>query len=345
MIKNILNEQFKDLVSEETLNVIEEAFQQAVQEKLQTEKDAIEQNLYESYAAKYEEFVDKTKEKFHLEKQHVKEKLDEQYTTKLEELVEKIDADHTQKLKKLVETIDSDHAFKLQNLVKKIDEKHTKLLQRVVEKYEGQLNEDAVNFQNRLVEEVSNYMDLYLDRNVPVDQISEAVSNIKASRQLAQIRQIVGIDEEFIDTEIKEALIDGKKIIDSLRSELNDTIKENAELNQKAIKAEARFLLESKTSEMPTAKKQFIAKLLKNKTPQYIEENFSYVVDMFEREASAEVDEIKESVKQQFTRTPQIDRQIIEESVEDINNEIDRSDSSESVLGYLSEMKKFRRNH
>lgn len=345
MIKNILNEQFKDLVSEETLNVIEEAFQQAVQEKLQAEKDVIEQNLYESYAAKYEEYVDKTREKFQLENQHVKEKLDEQYTTKLEELVEKIDADHTEKLKKLVETIDADHAFKLQNLVKKIDEKHTKLLQQVVEKYEGQLNEDAVNFQNRLVEEVSNYMDLYLDRNVPVDQISEAVSNIKASRQIAQIRQIVGIDEEFIDTEIKEALIDGKKIIDSLRSELNDTIKENAELNQKAIKAEARFLLESKTSEMPTAKKQFIAKLLKNKTPQYIEENFSYVVDMFEREASAEVDEIKESVKQQFTRTPQVDRQIIEESVENINNEIDRSDSSESVLGYLSEMKKFRRNH
>ena len=81
-----------------------------------------------------------------------------------------------------------------------------------------------------------------------------------------------------------------------------------------------------------------------NKTPQYIEENFSYVVDMFEREAAAEVDEIKESVKQQFTRTPQVDRQIIEESVEPLNNEIDRSELSDSVLGYLSEMKKFRRN-
>jgi intergrase/recombinase len=259
-------------------------------------------------------------------------------------LVEKIDNDHTSKLKKLVETIDADHAFKLQKLVKKIDNQHTKMLERVVEKYETQLNEEAVDFQNRIVEEVSNYLDLYLDRNIPAEQVNEAVANIKAARQIAQIRQIVGIDEDFIDTEIKEALIDGKKIIDSLRNELNETIKENAELNQKALNAEAKLLIENKTADMTATKKQFISKLLRNKTPQYIEENFSYVVDMFEREAAEEVDEIKESVKQQFTRTPQIDRQIIEESVEHLNNEIDRSESSDSVLGYLSEMKKFRRN-
>jgi F0F1-type ATP synthase membrane subunit b/b' len=348
MIKNILNEQFKDLVSEETLNVIEEAFQQAVDskvnEKLQTEQDKIEQTLHESYVAKYEEYVNKTKEKFELEKENVKQKLDEQYTTKLEQLVEKIDNDHTSKLKKLVETIDADHAFKLQKLVKKIDNKHTAMLERVVEKYETQLNEEAVDFQNRIVEEVSNYLDLYLDRNIPAEQVNEAVANIKAARQIAQIRQIVGIDEDFIDTEIKEALIDGKKIIDSLRNELNETIKENAELNQKALSAEAKLLIENKTTDMTATKKQFISKLLKNKTPQYIEENFSYVVDMFEREAAEEVDEIKESVKKQFTRTPQVDRQIIEESVEHINNEIDRSESSDSVMSYLSEMKKFRRN-
>jgi len=345
MIKNILNEQFKDLISEETLNAIEEAFGQAVQEKLQSEKDNIEQNLYESYAAKFEEFVDKTKEKFYLEKQNVEQKLDEKYSTKLQEMVERIDEDHTTKLKTLLEAVDQDHAFKLQNIVKKIDTNHTKLLKRVVEKYQTQLQDEAKGFQDRLVEEVSNYLDLYLDRNIPTNQITEAVHNIKAAKQLNQIRQIVGIDEDFIDEEIKEALVDGKKIIDSLRSELNETLKENAELNQKALKAEANLLIESKTAEMPASKKQFITKLLKNKPPQYIEENFSYVVDMFERDASNEIDEIKESVKQQFTRPLQVDRQVIEESVENINNEIDHAESSDSVTGYLNEMKKFKRNH
>jgi len=316
MIKNILNEQFKDLISEETLNTIEEAFLQAVEEK--------------------------SKEKIQLESESVKQKLDEHYTAKLEEVIEKIDTDHSAKLKKLVEAIDTDHAVKLQKLVRGIDKKHTQMLEQVVEKYEGELQEEAKQFQDRIVEEVSNYLDLYLDKNLPKDQISEAVQNIKAVKQLAQIRQIVGITEEFVDLEVKEALVDGKKTIDSLRAELNEALKENAQLNQRANKAEASTILEKRTSDMPSAKKQFVTKLLGNKAPQYIEENFSYVVEMFEKETQEEVDEIKESVKQQFTQTPRVDRQIIEESTE-FNNEIERTESSDSVTGYLNEMKNLSR--
>ena len=245
MIKNILSEQFKDLITDDTLSTIEEAFNQA--------------------------FEEKSKEKIQLESENLKQKLDEDYTAKLEQLVEKIDTDHTAKLKKLVEAIDTDHAIKLQKLVKGIDKKHTEMLQQVVEKYEGQMTEEAKGFQERLVEEVSNYLDLYIDKALPKEQISEAVANIKAVKQLEQIRQIVGISEEFVDSEVKEALVDGKKTIDSLRAELNEALKENAELNQRANKAEATIILEQKTSDMPSAKKQFVTRLLGNKAPQYIE--------------------------------------------------------------------------
>jgi hypothetical protein len=318
MIKNILSEQFKDLITDDTLSTIEEAFNQAVEEK--------------------------SKEKIQLESENLKQKLDEDYTAKLEQLVEKIDTDHTAKLKKLVEAIDTDHAIKLQKLVKGIDKKHTEMLQQVVEKYEGQMTEEAKGFQERLVEEVSNYLDLYIDKALPKEQISEAVANIKAVKQLEQIRQIVGISEEFVDSEVKEALVDGKKTIDSLRAELNEALKENAELNQRANKAEATIILEQKTSDMPSAKKQFVTRLLGNKAPQYIEENFQYVVEMFEKEAQEEVDEIKESVKNQFIKAPKVDRPQIIEEQKQFNNEIDRnSSSSEGVSGYLNEMKKLNR--
>ena len=318
MIKNILSEQFKDLITDETLSTIEEAFNQAVEEK--------------------------SKEKIQLESENLKQKLDGDYTAKLEQLVEKIDTDHTAKLKKLVEAIDTDHAVKLQKLVKGIDRKHTKMLEQIVEKYEGQMTEEAKGFQERLVEEVSNYLDLYIDKALPKEQISEAVENIKAAKQLNQIRQIVGISEEFVDSEVKEALVDGKKIIDSLRAELNEALKENAELNQRANKAEATNILEQKTSDMPSAKKQFVTKLLGNKAPQYIEENFQYVVEMFEKETNEEVDEIKESVKNQFIKAPKVDRPQIIEEQKQFNNEIDRdSSSSEGVSGYLNEMKKLNR--
>lgn len=318
MIKNILNDQFKDLISEETLNTVEEAFNQAVEEK--------------------------AKEKIQLESENLRQKLDETYTQKLELVIEKIDQDHTAKLKKLVEAIDTDHAVKLQKLVKSIDKKHTEMLQQVVEKFEGQTKQEAKEFQDRLVEEISNYLDLYIDKTIPKDQISEAVENIKAANQIKQIRQIVGISEEFVDNEVKEALVDGKKTIDSLRAELNESLKVNAELEQRANKAEAHIILEQKTADMPATKKQFITKLLGNKAPQYIEENFSYVVDMFEKETQEEVDDIKESVKNQFTSTPAVDRpQIIEEKKE-FNDEIERNPSSEGVSGYLNEMKRISGN-
>jgi len=318
MIKNILNEQFKDLISEETLNELENTFQQAVEEK--------------------------ANQKIELEKENVRQKLDESYTEKLQTLIEKIDVDHSAKLKKLVEAIDTDHAVKLQKLVKGIDKKYTGMLKQVVEKYENQMSAEAKSFQERLVEEVSNYLDLYIDKALPKDQISEAVDNIRAANQIKQIRQIVGITEEFVDGEIKEALVDGKKTIDSLRSELNSVLKENADLTLKKNKAEAFILLEKKTAELPSAKKNFINKLLGNKSPEYIEENFSYVVDMFEKESQEEVELIKESVKEETTKTASVDRPTIIEEQQNFNNEIERTPSGESVSGYLNEMKKISGN-
>jgi len=312
-VKSILSEQFEDLISEDTLKTIEEAFNKAVDEKAES--------------------------KIQLESENLKLKLDEHYTGKLQEVIEKIDADHTAKLSKLVEAIDTDHAVKLQKLVKSIDTKHTGMLKQVVEKYETALKSEAQSFQDRIVEEVSNYMDLYLDKAIPAQQISEAVENIRASKQIEQIRQIVGISEEFIDNEIKEALLDGKKTIDSLRAELNNVLKENVDLSHKATKAEASILLEQKTADMPSTKKSFVAKLLKNKTPEYIEENFAYVVDMFEKESQEELEVLKESVKTEFVSAT-IDRPEVIEEAKNFNNEVERTGSSDKVSGYLNEMKK-----
>ena len=95
---------------------------------------------------------------------------------------------------------------------------------------------------------------------------------------------------------------------------------------------------------MPSAKKQFISKLLGNKAPQYIQENFQYVVEMFENQTQNEVDEIKESVKKQFINAPKVDRPQIIEEQKQFNNEIERDSSSgEGVSGYLNEMKKLNR--
>jgi hypothetical protein len=308
--KQILKEQFKDLITEETLTAVHEAFEAAVN--------------------------DKAEQRAELQVEAAITKIDEDHTAKLETLVESIDADHTAKLQKLVEAIDFDHAIKLKKVLTKIDEEHTAKLQQVIEKYETTLNEEAESFRTRLVDEVSNYMDLYLEKVVPTEQVNEAVENIRSRKVLEQIRQLVGINEEFVDSEVKEALLDGKNTIDSLKKELNEALETNTKLNHELNKAEATMLLESKTKELPEAAKNYVGNLLKGKSPEYIQENYQYVVEMFEKEISEQEETAKEGVARRIVEA--VDRPEVEVIQEEISSPAPVT--SPSVGGYLNEMKK-----
>ena len=149
-------------------------------------------------------------------------------------------------------------------------------------------------------------------------------------------------EREFVSEEIKEALVDGKSTIDSLRAELNETLKDNTELNHKLKKAQSSILLEQKTTDMTASKKNFVNRLLKNKTTEYIEENFDYVVDMFDKQAQDEVELVQESMKNELGTTSSIvvDRPQIIEEEKNFNNEIETMPSGEGVSRYLNEMKK-----
>ena len=309
--KSILKEQFKDLITEETLTAVHEAFETAVNENAEQRAE--------------------------LQTEAAVTKLDEDHAAKLETLIESIDSDHTSKLKKLVETIDFDHAQKLKKVLTKIDEDHTAKLQMVVKKHETSLNEEAETFRARLVEEVSNYMDLYLEKAVPTNQVNEAVENIRSRKVLDEVRKLVGINEEFITGEIKDALVDGKSTIDSLKKELNEALEANTAINHKLNSAEATILLEEKTKDMPNSTKAYVSKLLRGKSPEYIQENYQYVVEMFEKETSELVEDAKDKVEKRIVEA--VDRPETEHLIEE-DFSSPAPASGEVVGGYLNEMKK-----
>ena len=309
--KQILKEQFKDLITEETLTTVHEAFETAVNEKAE--------------------------QKAQLQTEAALLKVDEEHTEKLQKLVEAIDEDHSTKLQKLVEAIDFDHTQKLNKVLTKIDEDHSQKLEKVVEKYETALNEEAKTFQERIVEEVSNYMDLYLEKTIPTKEINEAVENIKSQKLLNQIRQIVGINEDFVNGEIKEALVDGKKTIDSLKKELNEALEANTELNNKFNQVQSALLLEQKTKDLPESTKGYVAKLLKGKSPEYILENYQYVVEMFDKEIAEQEETAREKVQKRIVEAVDVPSsdELLEEEISVAPTKVEVG-----VSGYLNEMKK-----
>jgi len=266
----------------------------------------------------------------------VSEKVESRSALQVENALSQQDEQHAVKLEKLLEAIDSDHTEKLQMVVNSINEDHTSKLEKLVNFYRKALNEKAEAFSNKMIDDVSNFIDIALEKALPKTQLQEAVENTYARTQLEKIRQIVGFNPESINSGIKTTIAEGKRTIDNLNEKINESYKENEALIRKLKLVESTIILEQKTKGMPSTKKDFIVKLLNDKDSSYIEENFNYVVEMFERseqEATSElVTEAKLSAKTRDAKIPV--SSVVTESVANSN------EGFSQVSGYLSELKK-----
>jgi hypothetical protein len=112
-------------------------------------KDILTEDVLKEIESAYEASVD-AKVQLHVEK--ALNEQDEDYAKKLETLLEAVDADHTAKLKKIVEALDADRARKLK---------------QIVEKYETALTEEAATFKSEMIDQVSSYLELYLEEKLP----------------------------------------------------------------------------------------------------------------------------------------------------------------------------------
>jgi len=267
----------------------------------------------------------------------VQEKVAARVGLEVEKALSEQDENHANKLKTLVEAIDADHTSKLQKVVEAVTLNHTEKLKKIVSLYRKAINEKASSFSDRIVGEMSNYLDLYLDKLIPKEQLSEAVANTSAKQQLEQIKRIVSLDPSALNEDFKRIVIEGKSKIDNLQAQLNETYKQNLQLNEKVRQSQASLLIEQKTKGMPSSKREFIVKILEDKTPEYISENFNYVVNMFEREDRSSSRELaREASKTAVSKDAKVvyPERMLSESVQ--------TNTSNPVNQYLVGLKKVR---
>jgi hypothetical protein len=269
----------------------------------------------------------------------VEEKVNARVTLELEGALSKQDENHANKLKTLLEAIDTDHTGKLQQVVNALTENHTDKLKNVISFYRKAINEKAEKFSGKIVSEISNYLDLYLDKNVPNLQLEEAVQNTYARKQLDKIRELVGIDPDYINESVKSVVSKGKSKIDDLNEKLNEAYKENHMLAEKLKLNETAVLLEKKTKGLPSAKKEYIFNLLNDKDSSYIEENFNYVVEMFERsEEEKSSDLVQEAKKKALSGDVKPYAQSVIKESKTVSSE---TDEFNPVSNYLNELSRF----
>lgn len=256
-IKQLLKEATKDLLTAETLTAIEESVNTKADEKakLQIEAALVAQ--------------------------------DEKHSQMLTSLMEKMDTDYTNKLQKLIGRVDESYAAKLLKVKGIYDAKVSKL--------NTQLNESAEKYISTLNSRIDTFLESKLNDIVPEIKLNEAVENVRAVKILEQIRSLVGINESDVSSEVKAAMIDGKKQIDESKSQLDAVIRENTELKQKITQKEADLLLEQKTVKLPLKKRNYVKKAFEGKDVTFINENFDYVSKMFDSEEVVETNKARSS--------------------------------------------------
>jgi len=288
-IKEILKKSTNDLLSEDALTEIGNAFESAVNDKV----------------------------KVHVEKALTEQ--DEDYANKLQKLLQVVDEDHTKKLVRVVEAIDKNHAAKFK---------------AVVGKFNKEINNQAQLFKEEMINNISTYLEAYIDETIPAEKINEAINNKKANVIVEQIREILGVDAALAQKSIKSAIIDGKRQIDEAVQQLEAAQKELEVLREQREKLSSELILEKKTAGLSDKKKSYIQKVMNGKSAQFITENVDYALSLFDKTEGERLQQLRTEATVKST-TNEVDRPVIEEKVSE------SAEEKAEMSPYLQELSKF----
>jgi len=282
-VENILPAEATQILTEESLQVIESAFSK----------------------------------KLHLTVEAALTEQDDLYSKKLEQLITAIDKDHTAKLKRVVEAVDKNNANKLV---------------KVVKKYERELTAEAKQFKLTLTESISNYLEEFLDEAIPSEAIAEATKNRTAREVLSNLRKVLAIDSALMSESVQGAVVDGKNQIDALTNQVKELTKENTLVKESYFKTKASLLIETKTANLSDKKREYIRRVLSDKSPKFIEENFDYTLRLFDKKERENTNILREEAFN--TRSVKADAPVIREST--------KQKQTISENPYLSEMQRYK---
>ena len=236
----------------------------------------------------------------------------------------------------MLEVVDKDHTKKLLKVVEAIDNNHSHKLQLLVAKFNKELNNNAKGFKDSIVNNISTYLEAYLDEAIPAEKLTEAVKSKRAEVVLEQIREMLGIDMAVAQKSIKSAIVDGKRQIDEANRRLEAAQKELKQIKEEYSKSSSELVLEKKLNTVSGKKKDYLKKVLSGKTSEFIKENFDYASTLFDKSTSERLQTLKEEAT---TATTSVDRPVVEENViEENNNDFDKASY---MSPYLKELNKF----
>lgn len=261
----------------------------------------------------------------------IQQAFDDKVTLAEEAALAKQDAEYAKKLQHLLNTIDENHTNKMKQVVVALDKDRTQKLMQVAKKYERVLHEDASQYKKQVVGAVSAYLDAFLQESVTESDLQSAVKNTTAMNVLSNLRKVLAVDSLMMKESVQAAVLDGKQKMTTLEEE-NTKLKRQYQLLEKNFNnIRINALIEEKISNMSDDKKNFIRKTLKDKTYDFVTENFSYVSKLFDKKTKEQVRNITEDAKKKSSNLD-----FIQESAEINNQTLNKVDATDPYVQELN---------
>jgi N-methylhydantoinase B/oxoprolinase/acetone carboxylase alpha subunit len=151
---------------------------------------------------------------------------------------------------------------------------------------------------------------------------------------LGKLRNVLSVGSVMMNESIQEAVLDGKSQITSLQEENTELKNKMKQLSESYNNVRVNSLIEEKISSMDDDKKSFIRKTLKDKSFEFIKENFDYVSRLFDKKEKEKIKNITEDAKK---KSANVD--FIPKTEKVLTENLNTNESSGGDI-YLSELSK-----
>jgi hypothetical protein len=220
--------------------------------------------------------------------------------------------------KKLMEAKDIEHAEKMKTIVEKVDKSFTKKLQEAINTMKDKNDME-------LAKKVSDYLDATLEESIPEKVVVDYHKLRKLEKLFENMRTQLLVTDEFVQSEVREAVMEAKGMLEDKDKKINDLLVEKVSMKKMLGKNEAESLLESKVKNMPMKKVAYLNTFFKNADKAKIESKFNEACVAFDRQEKSERQKlVNESKNNGIKVVPPVQKvddkqKVITESLDDID--------------------------
>ena len=203
------------------------------------------------------------------------------------------DTAYSKELQNLITKLDEKHANQLDKVVEVINENHLDKLQNVQQLYENHYKKEFEKFKNNLLLTNKRFLEMYLNKVMPDDMISEAVTVRKQAKLISEMKRMLDLDSASQNTAIKEGILEAGKIIKESKEQIQQLISEKTELENKIKINERDILLNQKLNSVEASKRDTLRKIFKDADIEKINENFDYSSRLIDKQRKEFKEELK----------------------------------------------------